>query len=146
MEVAGWNPRCVPTDPADARDRGTLGCGKALRSRGRAQASGRGRRGRILPTMVALRGSSVGVEEAHGWSDLEEIELLQLPSEGEPIETKFGTLVVERAEKTPDSEKYDGKIVCPSPLSRGVRRSGSPPGPRRFIPSRTTTLWDRVDR
>jgi hypothetical protein len=53
--------------------------------------------------------------EGHGWSDFEEIELLALPSEGEPIDTKFGTLLVERAEKTPDSEKYDGKIVCRLP-------------------------------
>ena len=53
--------------------------------------------------------------EGHGWSDFEEIELPELPSEGEPIETKFGTLLVESAEQTPDSEKYDGKIVCRLP-------------------------------
>ena len=53
--------------------------------------------------------------EGHGWSDFEEIELLELPSEGEPIDTKFGTLLVERAEKTPDAAKYDGKIVCRMP-------------------------------
>ncbi len=53
--------------------------------------------------------------EGHGWTDSEEIELLQLPSEGEPIDTKFGTLPVERVEKTPDSEKYDGKVFCRLP-------------------------------
>ena len=53
--------------------------------------------------------------EGHGWSDFEEIELPQLPSEGEPIDTKFGTLPVESAEKTQDAEKYDGKIVVRLP-------------------------------
>jgi hypothetical protein len=53
--------------------------------------------------------------EGHGWSDFEEIELPQLPNEGEPIDTKFGTLLVERAEKTTDAEKYDGKIFCRLP-------------------------------
>jgi hypothetical protein len=41
--------------------------------------------------------------------------LPQLPSEGELVDTKFGTLPVERAEKTPDAEKFDGKIVCRLP-------------------------------
>ena len=53
--------------------------------------------------------------EGHGWSDFEEIELPQLPSVGEPVETKFGTLLVERAETTPDAGNYDGKIACRLP-------------------------------
>lgn len=53
--------------------------------------------------------------EGHGWSDFEDIELPQLPSEGEPVETKFGTLLVEHAEQTPEAGKYDGKIVCRMP-------------------------------
>ena len=53
--------------------------------------------------------------EGHGWSDFEEIELPQLPSEGELIDTKFGTLPVERAEQTPDAGKHDGKIVVRLP-------------------------------
>jgi hypothetical protein len=53
--------------------------------------------------------------EGHGWSDFEEIELAQLPSEGEPVDTKFGTLLVERAEQTPEADKYDGRIVCRMP-------------------------------
>lgn len=53
--------------------------------------------------------------EGHGWSDLDEIELPQLPAEGDPVETKFGTLLVERSEQTSDAEKYDGKIVCRMP-------------------------------
>ena len=53
--------------------------------------------------------------EGHGWSDFEEIELPQLPVEGEPVDTKFGTLLVESAERSPGGEKYDGKIVCRMP-------------------------------
>jgi hypothetical protein len=52
--------------------------------------------------------------EGPGWSDLEEIELPRLPSKGEPVDTKFGTLLVERSEPTPGTE-YDGKIVCRMP-------------------------------
>jgi len=53
--------------------------------------------------------------EGQGWSDSEEIELPRLPSEGEPLETKFGTLPVESAEPTPDGDRYDGKILCRMP-------------------------------
>lgn len=53
--------------------------------------------------------------EGHGWSDFDEIELPQLPSEGEPVDTKFGTLPVERAEQTPEADKYDGKILVRMP-------------------------------
>jgi hypothetical protein len=53
--------------------------------------------------------------EGHGWSDFEEIELPRLPSEGDAVSTKFGTLLVERAEPTPGVGEYDGKIVCRMP-------------------------------
>ena len=53
--------------------------------------------------------------EGPGWSDFEEVELPQLPNEGDPIETKFGTLLVERVETTDKLEKYEGKIVCRRP-------------------------------
>jgi hypothetical protein len=53
--------------------------------------------------------------EGEGWSDFEEIELPRLPSEGEPVDTKFGTLLVESAEQAPEAEKYDGKILCRMP-------------------------------
>jgi hypothetical protein len=52
--------------------------------------------------------------EGPGSSDFEEIELPRLPSAGEPVSTKFGTLLVERTEPTP-SEEYGGKIVCRMP-------------------------------
>jgi hypothetical protein len=50
-----------------------------------------------------------------GWSDFEECELPRLPSEGDPIETKFGTLLVAHAEETPGEGGFDGKIECRLP-------------------------------
>jgi hypothetical protein len=50
--------------------------------------------------------------EGSGWSDFQEVELPRLPGEGELIETKYGTCVVDRSESSPNSERYDGKIVC----------------------------------
>jgi hypothetical protein len=49
--------------------------------------------------------------EGPGWQDFE-IELLALPAEGEPIQTKYGTCLVTRAELVPGDDRYDGKIVC----------------------------------
>jgi hypothetical protein len=53
--------------------------------------------------------------EGPGWEDFEDVELLQLPGEGEPIETKYGTCFVTQADPLPDTEHYDGKIVCRLP-------------------------------
>jgi hypothetical protein len=50
--------------------------------------------------------------EGPGWDDFENVELPRLPDEGEPIETKYGTCLVTRAEQAPDMEGYAGKIVC----------------------------------
>lgn len=50
--------------------------------------------------------------EGSGWSDFQEVELPQLPSEGELIETKYGTCIVDHSESSPKTERYDGKIVC----------------------------------
>jgi len=38
--------------------------------------------------------------------------LPRLPTVGDAVSTKFGTLLVERAEPTPGSGDFDGKIVC----------------------------------
>jgi hypothetical protein len=54
--------------------------------------------------LVTIQGGS--------WSDFQEVELPRLPGEGELIETKYGTCVVERSEAAEKSERYDGKIVC----------------------------------
>ena len=50
--------------------------------------------------------------EGPGWKDLQDIELLRLPEEGEPIETKYGVCLVTQVERTPGIARYDGKIVC----------------------------------
>jgi hypothetical protein len=50
--------------------------------------------------------------EGPNWSDTDELELLQLPAEGEPIETKLGTCTVIRSELSPDAGPYAGRIVC----------------------------------
>jgi hypothetical protein len=50
--------------------------------------------------------------EGGSWSDFQEMELPRLPDEGELIETKYGTCIVERAEAAQKTERYDGKIVC----------------------------------
>lgn len=54
--------------------------------------------------LVTIQGGS--------WSDFQEVELPRLPDEGELIETKYGTCVVESSESSPNTERYDGKIVC----------------------------------
>lgn len=50
--------------------------------------------------------------EGPGFNDVDEIELPELPAEGEPIETKYGTCIVSRTEALPAGEQYNGKIVC----------------------------------
>jgi hypothetical protein len=50
--------------------------------------------------------------EGPGLEDVDEVELLRLPEEGEPIETRLGTCVVTRAEPAPEGSQYAGKIVC----------------------------------
>jgi hypothetical protein len=54
--------------------------------------------------LVTIQGTS--------WTDFQEMEVPRLPSEGELIETKYGTCVVERSEPSPKTERYDGKVVC----------------------------------
>jgi hypothetical protein len=50
--------------------------------------------------------------EGPNWEDVAEIELPRLPSEGETIETKYGTCLVTSAEPLEDAGPYAGKIVC----------------------------------
>jgi hypothetical protein len=58
----------------------------------------------VKRVLVTIQGSS--------WSDFQELELPRLPQEGELIETKYGTCVVERSEAAEKTERYDGKIFC----------------------------------
>lgn len=53
--------------------------------------------------------------EGHGFTDVEELELIELPAVGEPLETKYGTCIVTATEPTPGNESFDGKIVCRLP-------------------------------
>ncbi len=50
--------------------------------------------------------------EGPNWEDVAEIELPRLPSEGETIETKYGTCLVTSVEALQDAGPYAGKIVC----------------------------------
>jgi hypothetical protein len=63
--------------------------------------------------MVSFRGSPSPSRGTAGATSRRSSCLIS--SEGELIDTKFGTLPVESAEKTPDAEKHDGKIVCRLP-------------------------------
>jgi len=51
--------------------------------------------------------------EGPGWTETDELELLQPPDVGDPIETKVGTCVVTHAELLPNAER--GTIVCRLP-------------------------------
>jgi hypothetical protein len=54
--------------------------------------------------------------EGAGWSDVEDVELPTAPSEGDPIETKYGTCLVTSAEPELQPQSgYDGKISCRLP-------------------------------
>jgi hypothetical protein len=53
--------------------------------------------------------------EASTWQDVDEIELLTPPDEGEPIETKYGTCTVTRVDLLPDSANHAGNIICRFP-------------------------------
>jgi hypothetical protein len=48
-------------------------------------------------------------------NDVDEVELVRLPEEGEPIETRLGTCVVTRAEPSPPESQYAGRIACRLP-------------------------------
>jgi hypothetical protein len=53
--------------------------------------------------------------EGLNWKDIQELELLDLPKEGETVETRYGTCIVTQAELHPDSGERAGKIVCRLP-------------------------------
>jgi hypothetical protein len=54
--------------------------------------------------------------EGPNLNDVSEIELPALPSEGEPIETRFGTCVVSSIDdRRSDDGVYQGSIVCRMP-------------------------------
>jgi hypothetical protein len=64
--------------------------------------------------MRAVRRFTVTIE-GHDWEDVQEVELPELPREGDAIETKYGTCIVTHAEPLSDGGHYAGKIVCRLP-------------------------------
>ena len=50
-----------------------------------------------------------------GWEDLQDLELPRAPSEGDLIETRYGTCVVTKVDPEPDADVYSGKITCRLP-------------------------------
>jgi hypothetical protein len=56
----------------------------------------------------------VVIIEGANLEEIEETELLALPNEGDPIETKFGTCLVVKTEAT-NGGVYSGRIVCRLP-------------------------------
>ena len=56
--------------------------------------------------LVAIEGSN--------WSDVQDVELLDAPKEGDSIETRYGTCTVTRVELQQDGDRA-GKIVCRFP-------------------------------
>ena len=53
--------------------------------------------------------------EGSNWTDIQELELLDLPKEGDTVETRYGTCIVTQSELLPDSGERAGKIVCRLP-------------------------------
>lgn len=64
--------------------------------------------------MGAVRRFTVTIEGSN-WEDVQEVELPELPREGDAIETRYGTCIVTRAELLIDGGQYGGKIVCRLP-------------------------------
>jgi hypothetical protein len=50
--------------------------------------------------------------EGPNLNDLDEVELHAAPSEGDPIETRFGTCVVTATEELPGNATYAGRIIA----------------------------------
>jgi hypothetical protein len=62
----------------------------------------------------AVRRFTVTIK-APNWEDVQEVELPQLPREGDAIETRYGTCTVTHAESSADNSQYAGKIICRFP-------------------------------
>ena len=53
--------------------------------------------------------------QGRGFDDIEEMELLAPPEDGEVVETKYGSCIVTSTEPLPESNQFDGKIACRLP-------------------------------
>jgi hypothetical protein len=70
--------------------------------------------------MRAVRRYTVKIEGSN-WEDVQDLELHELPAEGDTIETRYGTCVVTSSERVSGSGPYAGKIVCRFPSYRSGR-------------------------
>jgi len=50
-----------------------------------------------------------------GWEDLQDVELPRAPTEGDAIETRYGTCIVTKVDTASDGQSYSGKITCRLP-------------------------------
>jgi hypothetical protein len=54
--------------------------------------------------------------EGGNWQDVQELELPEVPREGDAIETRYGTCIITRADPSPGGQRT-GKVVCRFPGS-----------------------------
>jgi hypothetical protein len=64
--------------------------------------------------MSPVQRFTITIEAPH-WKDFQEVELPQLPREGDAIETRYGTCIVTQSELSPEGGQYAGTIVCRLP-------------------------------
>ena len=70
--------------------------------------------------------------EGLNWKDIQELELLDLPKEGDTVETRYGTCIVTEAELQPDSGERAARSSAASPdapPSTGSEMIGAPISP-----------------
>jgi hypothetical protein len=53
--------------------------------------------------------------EGPNLTDVEEVELPQLPAVGEPIETRYGTCLIVETQPSDDASPFAGQITCRLP-------------------------------
>jgi hypothetical protein len=66
-------------------------------------------------TLRAMLNQVMITIEGPNFQDVEELELLNLPVEGDPVETKYGTCIVTRAEVQPQDDRFAARVTCRLP-------------------------------
>lgn len=80
-----------------------------------SESSQRGDQGGGVGAIIRIIQRIVITIQGPGWEDVEDTELSRLPSEGDPVETKYGTCFVTEAQAIADADQYDGTITCRLP-------------------------------